>query len=507
MARVKYIEEETTDNPVIKEAFERMRKKRGKVTNIYKALAHKPTILNTIGPFVAAVQQPEELDAKLKERIILRVSKLNRSAYCCHAHEQISAKMGFTPEQITEMNEPASAQINDAEKAALNYAEALTLNPGSIPIYVDYWESVVTALIEAGAPMDAIWAYELRQEHHFDLAAPPLTLDSGAVTTANGSTYDMADPEAKSRMIDEGLVYWTDTLRNAIRVLDPTALVTVGFFVPNEPNQVMGPDDTRLVRTHYFLRNTSADFVDLHHYAGNGVDDDDIWENFGLAGVDDIPIVLGEQGALAPWYSTEQSAAAAVLGLEVASCRVGFDGWLVWAWRGDEARDIWWADDGDGLIARVVAPTERPDPCAYGDFEFISFNVAPQAEITASSTADGFPPGNVADRTPAYWNSSSVAPQWVELRLAEPTNVSQIVLTLAQDPPGPSTHELWVAQDGGELGIVETFDGDTSEGDVFLYAPAEPVPNVTLVRVVTTRIGDVWPAWHEIEILTRTPPG
>jgi uncharacterized peroxidase-related enzyme len=133
MARVKYIEEETTDNPVIKESFERMRKKRGKVTNIYKALAHKPSILSTIGPFVAAVQQPEELDPKLKERIILRVSKLNRSAYCCHAHEQISAKMGFTPNEIAEMNEPASASISDAEKAALNYAEALTVNPGSIP--------------------------------------------------------------------------------------------------------------------------------------------------------------------------------------------------------------------------------------------------------------------------------------------------------------------------------------------------------------------------------------
>lgn len=133
MARVKYIEEETTDNPVVKEAFERMRKKRGKVTNIYKALAHKPSILNTIGPFVAAVQQPDELDPKLKERIILRVSKINRSAYCCYAHEQISSKMGFTPNEITEMNNPGSAHISDAEKAALNYAEALTVNPGNIP--------------------------------------------------------------------------------------------------------------------------------------------------------------------------------------------------------------------------------------------------------------------------------------------------------------------------------------------------------------------------------------
>lgn len=133
MARVNYIEENTTNNPVVKEAFERMRKKRGKVTNIYKALAHKPSILSTIGPFVASVQQPDELDAKLKERIILRVSRINRSAYCCHAHEQISTKMGFTPDEIREMDDPQSANVSDAEKAALRYAEALTVNPGSIP--------------------------------------------------------------------------------------------------------------------------------------------------------------------------------------------------------------------------------------------------------------------------------------------------------------------------------------------------------------------------------------
>jgi uncharacterized peroxidase-related enzyme len=132
MARVAYIEEETTDNPVIREAFTRMREKRGKVTNIYKALAHKPAILETIGPFVAAVQRPDELDPKLKERIILRVSMLNHSAYCTHAHKQISAKMGFTADEIAAMSNPQTADISQAEKAALMYAEELTLSPGNI---------------------------------------------------------------------------------------------------------------------------------------------------------------------------------------------------------------------------------------------------------------------------------------------------------------------------------------------------------------------------------------
>jgi hypothetical protein len=379
------------------------------------------------------------------------------------------------------------------------------LNPAAVPIYVNYWESVIRALIEAGAPLDVIWAYELRQEHHFHGNYAPMNLESGLITTANGSTYNMASPKDKARMIDEGLVYWADTLRTAIRALDPTALVTVGFFVPNEPHPVRG-DDTRLVRTAYFLRNASVDFVDLHHYAGNGVDDNQIWENFGLIGVDEMPIVLGEQGAIYNWYSTEDRAASAVMGLEVASCRVGFDGWLVWAWRGDELRDIWWASEGDGMIARVVAPVERTDPCAYSDFDFIRYNVAPLARITASSAVDGFSAQNVADGTPAHWNSASLSPQWVELALSVPTDIDSIVLTVAQDPPGPSTHQLWVRQIGGALTLVHTFDGPTAEGDILTFRPDKPLVGVDLVKVLTTKVLDLWPAWHEIEILTVAPP-
>jgi uncharacterized peroxidase-related enzyme len=133
MARIKYIEEDEVKDPKVKEAYERMTKKRGKVTNIYKALAHKPSIISTIGPFVAAVQEPHELDPKLKERVILKVSKINRSAYCYHAHQQISKKMGFTENEIIEVDNPENADISEAEKVALKYAEAMTVSPGNIP--------------------------------------------------------------------------------------------------------------------------------------------------------------------------------------------------------------------------------------------------------------------------------------------------------------------------------------------------------------------------------------
>lgn len=381
------------------------------------------------------------------------------------------------------------------------------LNPKAVPIYVDYWRSLVQALVDRGAPLDAIWAYELRQEHSFSLDQPPLSLDAGLVTTANGETYDMASPEDKDRMIDEGVTYWADTIRAAVLDIDPTALVTVGFFVPNAPNPVMDPDDPRFVRTAYFLSNSTMDFFDLHHYPGNGVDDAEIWENFGIAGVDDKPLVLGEFGAYKDWFADTSSAAAAVMGLQVASCRVGFDGWLVWSWRGDLATDIWWASDGDGEIAEVVSPRDRPDPCVYGTFDFISWNVASDATTSASSAYDGTPAANVNDGTPDLWNAARGAPQWIELAIGEPADIDAIRLTVAQDPQGASRHELWIRRSGGDIELIHVFDGVTGEGDVLTYEPSEPLNEVELVRVVTTRIaGGLAPAWHEIELLTRSNP-
>ncbi len=381
------------------------------------------------------------------------------------------------------------------------------LNPAAVPVYVDYWTKVVAGLVERGAPTDVVLGYELRQEHHFDMLAPPLSLTSGTVTTANGETYDMTSQADKNSMIDEGLVHWSDLLRDTIRNIDPTALVTVGFFTPNSPNPVNGPDETRLVRTAHFLRSSEADFVDLHHYAGNGVDDADIWENFGIDGVLDKPLILGEHGAFRHWYADPARGAAAVMGLEVEACRVGFDGFILWAWRGDDSTDLWWAVDGAGEVAEVVAPIHRPDPCEYGEFEFIRYNLALAATATASSSYDPTPAINVNDGRDDIWNALDVAPQWIELALVAPGLVDQVTMRVAQDPPGRSVHELWIRQIGGAPERVKVFDGVTSENDVLTFIPAQPLVDVDLVRVVTTALdGDLAPAWHEIEILSPRPP-
>jgi len=111
------------------------------------------------------------------------------------------------------------------------------------------------------------------------------------------------------------------------------------------------------------------------------------------------------------------------------------------------------------------------------------------------------------DGTPELWNASALPPQWIELALAAPADVDSIILTVAQVPPGFSRHELWVRQSGGSLTLVQVFEGETAEGDVLVWKPEVALEEVDLVRLVTTALaGGLWPAWHEIDVLTRLPP-
>lgn len=404
------------------------------------------------------------------------------------------------PDDSWWLNETARVATPDFSGAANEF-----LNPAAVPVYADYWRQLVQGLVDRGATANVL-GYELRQEHHFWSTDAPLALDEGLVTTANGATYDMSDQADKDQMIDEGLVYWADTLRTEIRSIDPTALVTVGFFTPNYPHQVQGPDEPRVVRTHHFLRESSMDFMDLHHYPGNGVNDSDIWENFGIEGAEHMPIILGEYGAIRHWYPDEATGSAAVMAVEVNACRAGFDGYIFWAWRGDLNTGEYYATDGEHELAEVVAPVNRPDPCEFGEFAFIEFNAATTATATASSAVDGFGPERVRDSGPQHWNAAGRAPQWVNLALAAPTTVLRVELVVAQDPPGPSVHELWVQSAGGDFERVAVFDGTTADNDVLVFTPDAPMTAVEAVRVVTTSLPGLDPAWREIYVYSTEPP-
>lgn len=220
------------------------------------------------------------------------------------------------------------------------------------------WQAVIRGLIDRNAPFDAIWSYELRNELSFDANLKPLSQTSGLVTTANGRTYDMASAADKQRMMDEGLVYFIDQVRAGIRSLAPSALVSIGFFVPQGPNP-MRPGDTRVIETQPAIWQSAADFIDLHAYPGWDSLEDHV-ENFGIDGMERKPIVLGEFGAFLSQFPTLAAARSALVAWQAESCRFGFDGWLLWDWD----RFDWNGLSGNGEIAAALSPQVRPDPCA-----------------------------------------------------------------------------------------------------------------------------------------------
>ena len=225
-----------------------------------------------------------------------------------------------------------------------------------------YWRELISGLQAAGAPLDAILAYELRNELSFESDMPPLSLNSGVVETANGKSYDMSSSDAKQQMLDDGLIFWIDSARSEILKLDPTALVTVGFFWPQKPHPArLG--DPRVIETRPAIWNSTADFIDLHVYPKMELTLSQFVDNFGMAGMQAKPIIMGEFGAAHSAYGSEVAAANGLRDWQIKSCQFGFDGWLLWTFDTDEQSDFYNGLTGKGTINQALMPANRPDPC------------------------------------------------------------------------------------------------------------------------------------------------
>jgi hypothetical protein len=247
---------------------------------------------------------------------------------------------------------------------AFDGVNVLNLCGGGVDANVLFHRAYVQALIDRGAPLEAIFAYELRNEYYNDSSFAPLSWTSGTITTANGQAYDMADAGSRQQMMDDGLVYSTNLIGAAIRELDPTALVTVGFFWPQTPNPTrLG--DPRVIEVYPAVAATTADFVDLHLYPIAGdLTLPQLVENYGFVPYLDVqPVLMGEAGAFILSYATAAEAAAALKAWQISSCAYGFNGWLVWTWDTDEQGNLWNARSAGGAIDQALAPRLRPDPC------------------------------------------------------------------------------------------------------------------------------------------------
>jgi hypothetical protein len=245
------------------------------------------------------------------------------------------------------------------------YRNSLYLSREGVEIARQYWRDVIVALRGNAAPLESVLAYEITQEQFVLSDIPPLSLDTGTITTGNGRTYDLADETARQSMVEDNLLHHIAEVRRTIGELDPTALVTMGFFVPSGPNRARS-DDNRVVLTNRVVQESALDFVDIHAYPRDELSLEEAAENFGIRGTEAKPVVMGEFGGVVGWYPSARAAADDLVAYQVESCALGVDGWLHWLWE-DTVTDVFGSLVEGGVINEALSPRHRPDPCRAGE--------------------------------------------------------------------------------------------------------------------------------------------
>jgi hypothetical protein len=375
------------------------------------------------------------------------------------------------------------------------------LTTGGVNGNAAFWTALVQRLTAQQQLRETILSYELRRQAYFRADAAPLTAASGTVTTANGRSYDLAVAAQRQAMMDENLAYWADSVRSAIRAVDSTALVSLGFLWPQAPNPARS-GDPRVSRLRYVLDNSAVDFISPRVYPGLELGLSQYVANYELPAVTAKPVVMAEIGAPTSAYTTLGAAAEVLQAWQAQSCGFGFDGWLLWTWNASGALpgepEIWNAQSGAGLLARALAPSLRPNPCA-------SPNVALGKPALASASGFGTPPADAVDGiVDTLWNAGHPPGAWIEVDLGTVFEVSRLRLVVGQTPAGQAVHKIFgKATSGASYAELYELDATTSDGQVVEITPPSAWTGVRYLRI-ETMWGPSWPAWREVQVFPGT---
>ena len=392
------------------------------------------------------------------------------------------------------------AQANAGVSAQFaGYRNAHMLTPQGVEAASSYWHDLISGLLRHGVALQGVLAWELLNEQWLFEDQPPLSLTSGAVTTANGRSYNIASPQEKHQMVADGVAYYIAQARGQIRALDPTALVTMGFFMPAFPDgRTISPGWYTDVKT--LLAHAALDFFDLHLYPG-GYSIADQAVNFGINTYTAKPILMGEVGAFMTTYSSMASAVTAVQQWIADSCRYHFGGWLYWAYRSSPpgVSDATWSfEHNGGAMFDALAPDTQPDLCH--PTLVANPNLALGAKAHASASAAGSPANAIDGNSSTSWGSGAGAPQWIEIDLGSPHNLAAIRLQVSMYPNGDTDHRLLVRGPSGSFQLAHEFVGSTTDQQWLEYRPATPLKNIQFIRVETVR-SPSWVSWFEIEAI------
>jgi len=110
--------------------YDRTLRDRGNVPNMFRTMAHRPEIFETIIAHMDAVLNTGTLSKALKELVIVRTSQVNRTPYCLASHSAICKRLGWSDVQLQALYDAdESDEFDERERVAVHLAEAMTRDP------------------------------------------------------------------------------------------------------------------------------------------------------------------------------------------------------------------------------------------------------------------------------------------------------------------------------------------------------------------------------------------
>ncbi len=126
MARVALLEKETA-HPRVREMFEKMEAGGYQVLNVYKAVAHAPTIGPDILRLGNKILMKGKLSPKLREFAILRIGDLANASYEFTKHVHFGEQAGISRAQIDALPHWERSELFDEhERAVLAYTDEVS---------------------------------------------------------------------------------------------------------------------------------------------------------------------------------------------------------------------------------------------------------------------------------------------------------------------------------------------------------------------------------------------
>ena len=118
--------------------------------------------------------------------------------------------------------------------------------------------------------------------------------------------------------------------------------------------------------------------------------------------------------------------------------------------------------------------------------------------ITAAIASNGLESAAfVFDHDPQKpWNSGGFAPGWIQLDLGQPTTITKVRLLTAQNPPGPTSHQILGGLTPDSLTLLGALDGDTADSQ---WLELQVKGQVRYLKIETLK-SPSWVAWGEIEV-------